>query len=129
MPNDDLTALTLENVCGGAAPEAFEEEVRHIIENVLDVNTRADAKRALTITFTFLPSEERDDVKIVMETKTKLAPFKTAGGVAFIGRDRRGKAVAMAANFKQLGLPWEEDGRPRPLESPEAAPAKAEKAG
>lgn len=113
--------LTLLTVAGGSAVELFQQELDKVLENILDPNTHATAKRQVSLTVTIVPSDDaRNTVGVAVECVSKLAPFKGSGGVAFVGRSRAGRAVAVAHNPRQGALPFD---------SPTAIPIQSQKTG
>lgn len=119
--------LTLLTVGYGAAVELFEQELKRVLENVLDPNTEPEAKRAITLKVTVTPNKERTQIGVSVEADSRLAPFRGAGSVAFIGR-KRGEVIAVAHDPRQMQMSWEADGRPKPLhadtEIPEGSDGK-----
>lgn len=67
-------AVHLDNILSGAVDEAFQHELIKVLQNIVDPNTQATAKRKLTIEFTFGPSGQRD------YATTKIMVKSTAGG-------------------------------------------------
>ena len=106
--------LSLSTLGQGAAMELFEQELERVLENILDPNTEAKAKRTITLTVSITPAENRHEAAIGVEAACKLAPFKGASGIIFVGR-QRGKAVALAHNPNQLQMAWDEESKPIPL--------------
>lgn len=121
-PKKDDAALevTLETICGGAVPEMFEHELRNALANVLDPNTKATTKRVVTVTVTLMPGDERTDMRVVAEVKSKLAPVKGVGGTIYAGL-RKGVPVATVYEHRQLQMQWDEEARPKSLEERRAA--------
>lgn len=54
--------------------ERFDYEVPKIINNILDPNTKATAKRKITMTMTFAPTDDRVGISAELEVKVGLAP-------------------------------------------------------
>lgn len=122
MSDTEVTdPLTLDTVCNGAARELFQQELDRVLRNVLDPNTKAEEKRSITLTLTMHPSEDRDSIKMVLDSKAVLAPNRGAGGVAFVGQNgRTGEIVATVYNAKQLQLGLSAE-PPKPTVLPKAA--------
>jgi hypothetical protein len=57
----------------GAFLERADYEMKRILDNILDPNTSATAKRKMTITVTFEPDADRKDISTRVEVKTSLA--------------------------------------------------------
>lgn len=112
MPKVDQEKLTLDNLGNGGAKELFEEELQTVLDNILDPNTEAKAKRKLTLEVTFCPSSDRDSAETEVVCKTKLAPMNGANATIFVGR-RYGVPVAVTHDPEQLQLDWDRVDAPR----------------
>ena len=94
--------VTLTNLGEGVVEELFGEEFYRVLENMLDVNTPAKAKRKITFTFTFEPNEDRNMMRIWVDSKTSLAPLNGYASQAFIGREN---GIASAKEHKKRNMP------------------------
>lgn len=97
---DSWEEMSIENVCGGGVPEAFQREMKQIFENYLDPNCDPKAKRSLTLTFTFAGNEERNGGNLRFDVKTKLAPHKTGGGMIAL----TAQGVPFVDKFREMPL-------------------------
>jgi hypothetical protein len=95
--------LNLQNICGGAVEEVFQRELDHVLANISDVNTDAEAKRKITFEFTFEPFDDRSGAKVIFACKSKQAPVNAASGTMFLSR-RGTNFVAIAHDPKQSRL-------------------------
>lgn len=120
-PND-VPTLTLATLARGAAEELFQQELPKVLENILDPNTEPESKRTISLKITLLPSKERTQVGIGVEIDSKLAAFRGAGGMVFVGR-RMGKPIAVPHDPNQLQIRWDEEAQPHPLRPETAAPS------
>lgn len=93
--------VSLETLGEGAALEKFSDEMKKVLENVLDPNTKATAKRSVTLTWTIEPDEDRSFAHTSLEVKSKLAPSKPFGVPIYIGR-HAGEPVATERDTRQL---------------------------
>jgi len=118
--SDEQEELTLDNIGGGVATELFAEELGKVLGNILDVNTSAKAKRAITLTATFSPMKGRDEVLVTVEVKSKLAAPTGAAATIFVGM-RKGRAVAVEHDPRQLQIRWDEESKPKSLDEKRAA--------
>jgi len=116
---DDFPRLTLDNLGNGAARELFAAELERVVENLLDPNANPDSKRSVTLTATFLPGKERNEVGVLVEVSSKIAPPLGCAGTAFVGR-RNGKPVATTYNARQLALAFDAPVAPLASSSPES---------
>lgn len=88
-------------------PECFEHAITQVLKNIADVNTSATQKRAITLKFTFKPSESREVGEVTFECSEKLASLKPAVGNFFLSK--RGDSVrGYARDPKQEALFREE---------------------
>ena len=101
MKPDSISPNTILNLAAGAVPERVNEAFRKVMDNILDPNTKATAKRAITITYTFAPDEDRADIKIGIEVKEKTAPLKSVSTGLYMIADPNGIPMAL----EQLPLP------------------------
>lgn len=96
-----MKAVTLETIADGVAQELFKRELVKVSENIADINTRSGAKRTITMTFTFQPDEERDEVKIIVGAKSNVAPVKPYAKTAYLGTND-GKPAMYHSDQKQM---------------------------
>lgn len=80
------TELSLATINGGALEEAIATELRRICSNIQDPNTKATAKRKLTVSIVFAPDERRGATKIRADVKSVLASQEAQESAAFIAR-------------------------------------------
>ena len=93
--------VSLETLGQGAAVELFADELKKVLANVLDPNTKASAKRSVTLTLEIKPDEDRSFAHTSLEVKSKLAPTKPVGVPIYIGQ-HAGEAVATERDSRQL---------------------------
>lgn len=110
----ELPRLTLSNVGHGAAIELYDQELRKVLENILDPNTEPESIRSITLRIKFAPTKDRVEVAVGVEADSKLAPFKGAGSLAFVGR-KNGEVIAVTHDPRQMQMNWDAEGKPRPL--------------
>lgn len=97
--------LTLETVAKGSAPERFQMALKDLIENALDPNTEPEAKRSITMKFTFQPNDTREMAMQSLQVTTRLAPRRAVQDVMYFGANRRtGEIVATCNDPAQLEL-------------------------
>lgn len=77
----------------GAIQERVDYEISRIVDNILDVNTDACAKRKLTLTIELKPDENRQYIKIAASAVSKLAPATPVGTTLGIAADGNGEMV------------------------------------
>jgi hypothetical protein len=78
--------LTLDNICAGAVPEIFQRSLKLVLANIRDPNADADARRTLTLEFTFKPHSDRAGADVSMVVKEKLATLPAIKGAMFVSQ-------------------------------------------
>lgn len=84
----------------GAIEERIDLEMTRILENILDPNTKATAKRKLTITLELSPDDERSTISVSATAKSALAPTNPVATALYVGRTNgETQAVEMTAQI------------------------------
>ena len=91
-----------------------DEAIREVLENIVDPNTEATAKRSVTLTIKLNPDKERSTLGIELGVKTSFAPRETIGAMAFISHTRDG-VVAVENDPGQRNLYEEDDETDTPV--------------
>jgi hypothetical protein len=87
--------LLLEDIHLGALNEMFSNELKRVIENIVDVNTDPKKKRKIKIEFEIAPdAENRELCSMKVKVMSVLAPDKELVSVLRVGVDRRSGRVA-----------------------------------
>lgn len=73
MDREKMTTSILD-MCMGAIKERVDYDDARVVENILDPNTDAKAKRKITLTIDFLPSADRTHITVHTGSKATLAP-------------------------------------------------------
>lgn len=97
-----MPKINLEEFADGALSEKLNMALRDVTENVQDPNTKATAKRKITCTFTFAPTEARDLVATAIDVKTSLAPSLGIATAFVMGKDIETKEVEFSEYSKQV---------------------------
>lgn len=97
-----MEKINLEDFAGGALAEKINQALREVTENVQDPNTKATAKRKITCTFTFSPSEQRDLVAASIDVKSTLAPSMGIATAFVMGKDIQTNEVDYREYSKQV---------------------------
>ena len=88
-------AKSIVEMARGAIMERVNYEMARVMDNILDANTKATAKRKLTLTLTFQPDDERTTIGVSVVAKTALAatnPVVTS--LYLVGEDGTGEVQA-----------------------------------
>lgn len=89
--NQDAKKSILEMARGGFM-ERVDYEMPKIIDNIMDPNTKATAKRKITITMEFVPDDDRTSIATNFSTKMALAPTNPIRTTLYIsGEDSTGE--------------------------------------
>ncbi|MBS7221409.1 MAG: hypothetical protein KH033_08700 [Clostridiales bacterium] len=84
----------------GAIEERIDLEMTKVLENILDTNTKATAKRKLTVTFEIQPDDERQTLAVAATAKSTLAPTNPVATALYVGKvGEEIQAVEMTAQI------------------------------
>lgn len=87
------TKASILQMAKGAIQERVDYEVSKVIDNILDVNTEAKAKRKITLTIEMKPDENRQFISLSASAKSTLAPVIPIGTTLGIAADSNGEMV------------------------------------
>lgn len=79
----------------GAIQERVDYEMVKVVDNILDINTKAARKRTLTLSIDFVPDDERQTIQIRATAKFKLEPTNPVSTSLYITGDANGEMVAV----------------------------------
>lgn len=99
----ELEMVTLASLRGGAAVEMFDAELQRVLDNIMDRNTVATAKREVTLKVVIIPGHDRGVAKVEIFCTPKLAPAMSCASQFYLGNDK-GKAVAFEYDPQQLTM-------------------------
>lgn len=102
--------VTLETIANGALFNQFERELQRVLENIQDPNTKAEAKRGITIKIDFLPNELRENAAILCSVSASIAGPRPQADVIHMGM-KDGKLVGVRFDPRQRDI---FDGEDRP---------------
>lgn len=71
---NETQKISILQMARGAIMERADYEVTKAIENILDANTSATAKRKITITLELNPDDQRRNISLNVTAKSALAP-------------------------------------------------------
>jgi len=100
-PAKKLEPLDIGTIARGAAIELFNLEIAKVAANIWDKNTPAEAKREVTLKFSFKPDLERRAIEVTTTATSKLAPINKHSSRAFVGRDDTGRAYILDSDPRQ----------------------------
>ncbi len=109
----DAASVNIGNINEGAAIDAFDLELRKVLENIADLSTVATATRTITLKVDFKPESDRCKVHTEFTIKTTLAGIEKHVSKIFVARTDEGALVALDADPRQMPL-WESPKRSQP---------------
>ena len=77
----------------GAFVERVDYEMHKVIDNILDPNTKATAKRKITLTIELVPDDERQQINVQVTAKSILAPTNPVGTALYVTGNSNGEPV------------------------------------
>lgn len=77
----------------GAIQERVDYEMSRVVDNILDVNTKATGKRQVTVTVDLVPDDERKNISVSAVAKSKLQPTNPIKTSLFVTSGRGGELV------------------------------------
>lgn len=89
-----MLSFTVETLYKGAVIERVNVELEKVLQNILDPNTKAKAKRSVLLKITLTPSESREIAEVEIATESKLAPMTPLETAISLGMDRKGTVDA-----------------------------------
>ena len=92
MTNEAQRSSLLQ-MAKGAIQERVDYEVSRVVDNILDMNTKAKVKRKVTLTIVMTPDDDRQVVKIEASAKSSLAPVVPVGTSLVITADGNGEMM------------------------------------
>ena len=89
--NDVRTSIM--QMAKGAFEERVDYEMNKVIDNILDTNTSATAKRKITLTIELVPDSERQKINVAVTAKSALAATHPVATSLYITSDGNGEIV------------------------------------
>lgn len=84
----------LDELMDGALTERFNYEMRRVLQNVFDPNTKPKAKRQIQIVIDIIPNERRDAAEFKVDVKSKIAPVEAVAQTVMLYQDDYGNVTA-----------------------------------
>jgi len=109
----DAAIVNIGNINEGAAIDAFDLELRKVLENISDLSTVATATRRIVLTVEFKPESDRCKVHTEFAIKTTLAGIEKHVSKIFVAKTDEGALVALDADPRQMPL-WESPKKAEP---------------
>lgn len=83
----------LLEVARGAIGERLDYELSKVVDNIADLNTKADAVRKITLTLSLKPDSERQNIKMSTQVKPTLTPTNNIESALYLTESDEGKAL------------------------------------
>ncbi len=77
----------------GAIMERVDLETARVVDNIADINTKATAKRKITITIEFVPDDTRQNIQVSATAKSTLAPTVPVSTSLYVTADGNGEMM------------------------------------
>ena len=94
--------IDLSELAGGELQEKFDREITKVIQNMQDPNTPFRDSRGVTISITLKQNERRDDAKIEISVKSKLAGVASTETNFSMGKDLGTGEVLVSEYGRQI---------------------------
>ncbi len=107
------TRESIMRMAKGAFEERVDYEMAKVIDNILDLNTKATEKRKITLTIELKPDDERKMIQVAVQAKATLAPTNPVATSLCVTTDRDGKPL-VAEMVPQVPGQLALDGREQP---------------
>ena len=91
--NKNIERSSILQMARGAFQERVDYEMGRVVDNILDLNTKATAKRKITLTIELTPDDERQTISVAVQAKATLAPTNPVATALCITSDGNGEMV------------------------------------
>lgn len=91
--NKNIDRSIILQMARGAFQERVDYEMGRVVDNILDLNTKATAKRKITLTIELTPDDERQTISVAVQAKATLAPTNPVATALCITSDGNGEMV------------------------------------
>ena len=91
--NEQTRRDSIMQMARGAFEERVDYEMDRVIQNILDPNTKATAKRKITLTIELTPDDERRTIGVSVTAKSALAATNPVTTGLYVTADGNGELV------------------------------------
>lgn len=91
--NETAKRDSIMQMARGAFEERVDYEMDKVIQNILDLNTKATAKRKIILTIELTPDDERRQIQVSVTAKSTLAPTHPVATSLYVTGDENGEMV------------------------------------
>jgi len=92
---ETINRKSIIDMAQGAIKERVDYEMSRVLDNIMDINTRANKKRTLTLTLDLLPDVDRRQINVSVTAKSKLEPTNAVATVLYITDGNNGEITAV----------------------------------
>lgn len=110
---NEAATINIGNINEGAAIDAFDFELRKVLENIADLSTVATATRTITLKVDFKPESDRCKVHTEFSIVSKLAGIEKHMSKIYVAKTDQGALVALDADPRQMPL-WSTPAKAQP---------------
>lgn len=121
--NHETQRASILQMAQGAFQERVDYEMQRCVDNILDVNTKATAKRKITLTIELTPDDDRRQIRVNVVAKATLAATNPVATSLCATTDGNGEMV-VAEMVPQLPGQMRMDGHEQ--EAPKILNARAD---
>ncbi|MEA4920649.1 MAG: hypothetical protein VB078_07005 [Clostridiaceae bacterium] len=90
---NEINKQSILRMAMGAIEERVDYEVSRVVDNIIDVNTKASAKRKITVTLELAPDDERRTITVRATAKATLVPTNPVATALYITTGNNGEMV------------------------------------
>lgn len=91
--NHETQRASILQMAQGAFQERVDYEMQRCVDNILDVNTKATAKRKITLTIELTPDDDRRQIRVNVVAKATLAATNPVATSLCVTTDGNGEMV------------------------------------
>ena len=102
--NEQNQRDSIMSMARGAFEERVDYEMDKVIQNILDPNTKATAKRKITLTIELTPDDERRTIGVSVTAKSTLAATNPVATALYVTSDGNGELVVAFIVLKLTGV-------------------------
>lgn len=102
--NEQNQRDSIMSMARGAFEERVDYEMDKVIQNILDPNTKATAKRKITLTIELTPDDERRTIGVQVTAKSTLAATNPVATALYVTSDGNGELVVAFIVLKLTGV-------------------------
>ena len=127
--NRETQRASILQMAQGAFQERVDYEMQRCVDNILDVNTKATAKRKITLTIELTPDDDRRQIRVNVVAKATLAATNPVATSLCVTTDGNGEMVVAEMGPQlpgQMRLDGHEQAAPKILNLLQASQQAAE---